>query len=144
MDAEGCKVLVIIKGTDSLYLKILLIFYVLKMRNVFFFIVVVILSVVTFYNNIVWLDDISLWLNVVKKSPLMARAYHNLGVAYLRKKYSDKAIINLEKALTLDPNYADTHYNLGLAYGDKGFAQKAYDEMKKANELVSGNIVDER
>lgn len=48
-------------------------------------IAVVVLSIATYQRNTVWHDEITLWEDVVKKSPNKARGYNNLGNLYMDK-----------------------------------------------------------
>ena len=47
-----------------------------------FALVIIILSGATFARNTVWQSQVSLWEDVVKKSPMKARTYNGLGLAY--------------------------------------------------------------
>ncbi|MBI4824153.1 MAG: tetratricopeptide repeat protein [Nitrospirae bacterium] len=51
-----------------------------------------VLSYATYARNTVWKSEISLWEDIIKKSPHRARAHNNLGYAYLFKGLIDKAI----------------------------------------------------
>jgi len=48
-----------------------------------------------------------------------AKAYNDLGVAYVQQDLT-KAIAHFEKAITIQPNYADAHCNLGNALLQSG------------------------
>ncbi len=56
-------------------------------------------------------------------------------------KYTDpdKALEYLNKAISLDSNYADAYGNRGLAWDDKGNYDKAISDYNKAIELSPGN-----
>lgn len=76
-------------------------------------------------------------------------AYANRGMVYIdvsqydtayRKKYINLALQDFNKAISLDPEYADNYYNLGWTYYVAGDLPKACELWKKADELGSINI----
>lgn len=86
----------------------------------------------TYNRNLVWKADVTLWSDVIKKSPKKARPYNNLGRAYLANKAFLKAIPYLKEALRFNPYFSYAHYNLGIAYQGIGLYDKAIIEYKKA------------
>ncbi len=68
-------------------------------------------------RNTVWKDEVSLWSDAKKKSPNLVRPYNNLGEAYDKRGKYDKAIVEFEAALQLNPTYFFALNNLGNVYG---------------------------
>lgn len=100
--------------------------------------IIVVLTVATYTRNIVWQDALTLWEDVVRKSPQKARGYHELGLAYLNKEMLEKAINALQTAVKLEPEYLLAHSNLGAAYFKKGMLDEAIKEMQITLKL--GNV----
>ena len=78
-------------------------------------------------------------LDVIKSSPVppkpsRAQVACNQGLIYLHcKPYKyDKAIVEFEKAIGLDPNYKEAHHGLGLAH----FQMSNFGEAKSAVEAA--------
>ncbi len=93
-------------------------------------------------RNKVWKDEISMWSDVVLKSPNKVRGYLNLGYAYGNLKEWDQAIFNFNKVNELVPNYhASAYYNLGIAYWAIEEKEKAKANYSTAIKLDS-NYVD--
>ncbi len=93
----------------------------------------------TYHRNLVWKDDLSLWSDVVKKSPFKARGYNYLGLAYHKAGDVDNAILEYKKGLSLNPFEIEAHINLGVAYFYKGLADKAITHFKHAIEINPNN-----
>ena len=47
----------------------------------------------------------------------------------------DEAIAQYQKALEINPNYAEAHNNLGIAFLQKGQVDEAIDQYQKALEI---------
>ncbi len=107
---------------------------------VFIFIIVVLLSFATYQRNWTWRDEITLWMDVVAKSPLKARGYNNLAFAYDNQGRIDKAVEEYKTAVKLKPDYVDAHNNLGLAYDKQGRIEEAMEEYKAAIRLKPDNV----
>ncbi len=75
-----------------------------------------VLSVLTYQRNLLYHDEISLWSDTVRKSPVKARPHNNLGHAYAMQGEWDQAIDEFRIAAQLDPNYALARKNLRDAY----------------------------
>ena len=90
-------------------------------------------------RNHAWNNDISLWSDVVKKSPNKARSYTNLGLAYSRLGQQGLAIAQHKKALELNPFFADAYNNLGVCYFDKGRIDKAISHFQHAIKIDSNH-----
>ena len=61
--------------------------------NVIVFILIMIpLSFTTFIRNRTWKEDLTLWEDVVRKTPEKARGYTLLGFAFFKKDQLDRAI----------------------------------------------------
>lgn len=99
-----------------------------------FIIIVIILSFgwTTRDRNTVWKDDLSLWSDVINKSPDKARGYNETGMYFYTKRLHDKAIPFFLKSIMLDPNSAIAYNNLGLCYLGKGKINSAINEFQKA------------
>jgi tetratricopeptide (TPR) repeat protein len=72
--------------------------------------------VTTYQRNLVWGNKVSLWRDVIAKSPNKARPNNNLGSALIDANRPDEAIPFLEKAISIKPDYADPYYNLGTIF----------------------------
>lgn len=65
--------------------------------------------------------------------PALAKIYtNNLGVRYQQAGEMDKAVKSYERAISLDPDYAQAHYNLGTAYEKSLEFDKAIAEYQIA------------
>jgi tetratricopeptide (TPR) repeat protein len=95
-------------------------------------VIVIALTGATYARNSVWKNDITLWEDVARKSPLKGRAHNNLGKAYSDAGKKEKAFDAYMTAKKVDPDYADPYYNLGLMYKDRGLIDKAIDEFTRA------------
>ncbi len=112
----------------------LLVRYPIIFRSIII-IIMIILGGSTFLRNRVWRDPVTLWSDSVKKSPLKARCYNNLGSALseIGKKY--EAMEMFKKALSLQPDYFYAHYNLAMRYEELGLYQKALHHLWIASKL---------
>ena len=87
--------------------------------------IIIALSIAAYQRNAVWQNEVSLWEDVVRKSPNKVRGYNNLGNAYRYKGWVDKAIEHYQIALRLKPTCVDAHNGLAVAYDNKGWVDKA-------------------
>ena len=97
--------------------------------------VVISLSVTAYARNIVWSDEITLWEDVVKKSPYKARPHYHLGAAYEKQGRLDETIREYRTAISLNPHFAQGHYNLGVVYQKQGHLDDAITEYQTAIKL---------
>lgn len=98
-------------------------------------VMVIVLSGVTIHRNTIWRDKMTLWSDVVKKSPNLAGPRNNLGNAFEEKGLTDKAIEQYQFVLARYPNNADAHHNLGIAFVSKGWTDKAIEQYQAALRL---------
>lgn len=78
------------------------------------------LGCATYLRNRVWRDDLSLWSDVVAKSPGKARPHQFLGAALAELGELDAAEREFLIALQLEPRYLEAAFNLGNTYLQKG------------------------
>ena len=100
--------------------------------------VVLTFSVLTYERNLVWKDELSLWADVIQKSPNMALGYYSLGAALASEGNLEEAIKNYARSLELDPNDPRTHYDLANAYKKAGRIEGSIREYQTAITLVPG------
>lgn len=100
-----------------------------------FAIIVISNSILTYERNKVWKDDLTLWNDVVSKSPNKARPVNNRGIYYLKTEQWEKAIADFSKGIELYPKWAVTYYNRGVAREILRQTDKALADYNKAIEL---------
>jgi tetratricopeptide (TPR) repeat protein len=79
----------------------------------------------TYERNTIWSNAVSLWSDVVKKSPQKVRPHNNLGNALKHQGKIKEAIAHFNKALQINPGYAKAHNNLGTALASQGKTEEA-------------------
>ena len=80
------------------------------------------LSGLTYARNEVWLSELSLWADAVKKSPNKARAHNNYGKGLyaLKNRVNEKAKREFETAIQLSPGWAKPYHNRAVCYFQEG------------------------
>jgi Tfp pilus assembly protein PilF len=78
-----------------------------------------ILAVATVRRGTVWNSDVALWEDTVRHAPGKARAWFNLGGAYLETD-PEKARAPLLRALELQPDFVEALYDVGIIEQQKG------------------------
>jgi len=97
-------------------------------------------------RNSVWSSSISLWEDVVRKSPGNIRAHNNMGNEYMYKGMVNDAIKHYQIALKLNPDNPEIHNNLGNAYMSIGSTDKAIKhyllslKLKPDNARIHSNL----
>lgn len=93
---------------------------------------VAVLSVLTVQRNAVWRDGISLWTDVVQKSPHKSRPHTSLGIAYIQRDQPQEALVHLDRAISLNPQAYKAVGNRGLALAKLGRTDEALEEYNRA------------
>jgi len=96
---------------------------------------VLLLSYWAFERNKVWQDKITLWTDVIKKSPNKARPYSNLALALARNNMPDEARQNYLKALEINPNFFEANFYLGKLLEEQGKADEAIEYYRNAIQI---------
>ncbi|HOW35726.1 MAG TPA: tetratricopeptide repeat protein [Candidatus Omnitrophota bacterium] len=95
-------------------------------RRIFFLsLIVLALGVLTYARNVLWENPVTLYLDVVQKSPFKARPHNNLGILYRELGWVDLAEGEYKKAITLDKNYVPAYNNLARIYMDRNNYEEA-------------------
>ncbi|MGD8992282.1 MAG: tetratricopeptide repeat protein [Desulfobacterales bacterium] len=97
--------------------------------------VVLVLAVWTYQRNRVWQSPLTLWTDVVEKSPNKVRAQTNLGFALVKNGEIDEGIEHYHKALQINPNFLEAHNNLGAALSKQGKVDEAIQQYRKALQI---------
>jgi serine/threonine protein kinase/Flp pilus assembly protein TadD len=75
---------------------------------------------------------------IVEKYPKEKGIFYDLGIYYFNRGAYDEAIIELNRALELDPNYGMAHNELGYVYSATGDFSKAVEHLQKYVSLSPG------
>ncbi len=106
-----------------------------KAINMAIVVIIVVLTGAAYARNAVWKDELSLWNDVVNKSPQKERAHNNLGNAYMSQNLIDKAFEHFNIAFKLNPYMPEAQFNLGNIYLHKGLSDKAIEYYLNALKL---------
>ena len=86
-------------------------------------------------RNFTWRNDERIWTDALKKSPLKARPYNEVGLILFKQREFDKAENFFRKTIELNPKYSLTLVNLGNLYDLQGRQEEAILKYKSAIEL---------
>ena len=78
--------------------------------------------------------------NPVETADLKVQSYYNLGLAYYQSGQIEKAIVAYQKAIKLEPNFADAYGGLGIIYWRSGNLDDAIRHCQKAIKIAPENI----
>lgn len=78
-----------------------------------------------------WRKGIDLCSAALRAYPI-SWIFNNRGVAYAELKEHDEAIADFNRALALDPKYAQPYNNRGLTYDEQGEFDKAMSDYRQA------------
>ncbi len=95
-------------------------------------------------RNRVWLNETTLWSDVLSKSPWNIRAYNNLGLEKLKAGQAEESIALFRKSLDLHPSYPDALINLAGAYSRLGRVEEAraiYEKLLEEKTGVDGEML---
>jgi len=103
-----------------------------RMNTIVIGVIIVAFSIAAYQRNLVWKDELTLWSDVVQKSPFKIRGRNNLAEAYQRLGQYYEAMQEYKSIITLDPKNARAHIGLGVAYYRVGSHDEAIQEYKSA------------
>ncbi|MFQ5716520.1 MAG: tetratricopeptide repeat protein [Nitrospinales bacterium] len=92
-------------------------------------------SALTAARNGMWINELTLWQDSLKKNPRSPRPYNNVGKAYYERNEKSLSLEYLQKSIDLDPNFAEPHYNIANVYMDMKRLDDAEREYRKAIDL---------
>jgi tetratricopeptide (TPR) repeat protein len=100
-----------------------------------------VLAGATYARNNLWLDEVSFWQDVIKKSPLKTRGRVNLGYSYSKQGRFEEAIREFQTAIRLDPEDYQLRNNLRRYEGQGRFNeaiefQNAMRRNRRRNDIL--------
>ena len=104
-----------------------------------FLIIIVSNSYLTVERNNVWKDDLTLWSDVVSKSPNKARPIYSRGYAYFGLGKLEMAIADFSKSIEINSRYTEPYFMRGDTYDKLGEWEKAINDFSKIIEIDPKN-----
>lgn len=98
------------------------------------------LSVMTWKQQHIYVDDGTLWNDTLAKNPDAWMAHNNLGIVLDKQGRTEEAIAHFSNAVRIKPDYADAHFNLGLSLAEQGRFQKAIHHYSEALFIKPGYV----
>ena len=93
----------------------------------------------SYERNLIWQTDITLWQDVIVKSPHKVRPANNLARELVEEGRCHEAIGYLRAAISKDPYYAEPHFNMGLCFvrtGQYAKALSAFNNVIKITDVL--------
>ncbi|MCE5250259.1 tetratricopeptide repeat protein [bacterium] len=106
-----------------------------KATGIIFIVIIGIFSVLSFQRNMVWKNEISLWADAAKKSPLKSRPHINLGRAYYNNGNIEEGYTEFVKAQKIEPDNMLVNNNIGYFLFTKGKIKEALQYYEKASSM---------
>jgi hypothetical protein len=109
-----------------------------------FMLISLVLALTAYNRNSVWKSEVSIWADTVENSPNSARAWNNLGAAYIKQKDPSNSLKAITRSIELDPSKADAWNNLGVAIDIMGAYNDRFNrtyEMFSTPGSIEGKIV---
>lgn len=97
--------------------------------------VLVIFSLLTMNRNTIWRDELTLYEQTAARAPDNFRVQYNLGNAYFRAGYLERALEHTQIAYSLKPDFPQIAYNLGVMYEAATQPEKAEHMYREAIRL---------
>lgn len=98
--------------------------------------IVGLLSWASYARNYVWHSELSLWQDVVAKSPMKVRGIANLAKVHLEAGRLEQARLGYEQVLELDPRFHVAWHGLGMAMLKMGDVARAREALERAVALA--------
>jgi protein O-mannosyl-transferase len=98
------------------------------------------LGVLTFYRNLDYRSDLSIWQDTAAKAPNSSRGHTSFGVALAARERYDEAIAQYQTALSINPDDVLAHNNLGAALIGRGLVDDAMAHYRKVLELQPDDV----
>lgn len=83
----------------------------------------------------VWKNGITLWSDVIKQFPNLAKPYNNRGIVYAQNGQYEFALRDLNQSIALNPNLAETYNNRGLLFLSVMNLEQAISDFNQAIKL---------
>ncbi len=99
---------------------------------------VVLLGSLTWRQSCQYADMETLWQATLLKNPDAFLAHNQVGVTLLEQQKIDEAVAHFEKALEVEPNFAEAHSNLGNVRLRQNRAEEAVAQFQMAVQLDPG------
>jgi tetratricopeptide (TPR) repeat protein len=95
---------------------------------------IAVMVIATFAREQVWATDARLWENTVAHVPNKARAWFNLGGAYMQKD-PQRASVAYKRTIELRPDFQEAYYDLGVIAQNAGRYGEAVSEYQRCISL---------
>ncbi|NTU66710.1 MAG: tetratricopeptide repeat protein [Candidatus Moranbacteria bacterium] len=100
-----------------------------------FGILTIALLVRTIIRNTDWKNEDTLWVATAQVAPSGEHIHNNLGDVYSRQGDLPRAVLEFQKAIEINPRYADGYHNLGNTYQQMEDYDNAVLNYRKAIEF---------
>ncbi|MBK7666027.1 MAG: tetratricopeptide repeat protein [Sphingobacteriaceae bacterium] len=77
----------------------------------------------------VWHDSLTFWNDAIQKSPDAALPYSNRAAIFIKNEKFENAIMDLNKAIAIRPNYVSARFNRGLLLNKTGKYNEAISDF---------------
>jgi tetratricopeptide (TPR) repeat protein len=103
-----------------------------KVITVMLAVIIIALTGATYARNSVWKNELTLWQDVINKSPNKAGVHFNLANIFQMQGLNDNAITYYQNAIIINPAYSNAYNNLGYVYASQGLIDKAIEQYLMA------------
>ena len=106
-----------------------------RLKNItltLFTLVLILLIMRTIIRNTEWKDQDALFLSLGRTAPSDPKTHNNLGDTWARRGDFQRSIDEFNKAIKINPRYADAMHNLATVYQQTGENKLAIDWYEKA------------
>ncbi len=97
--------------------------------------IIAVLAACTYRETSSWETSETLWKHAVDNTSDNYIAHYNLGVVFMRKSQSAAALVEFQKALQINPDYADAEMNLGVVLQRNGDLNGAISHTQRALQI---------
>ena len=109
-------------------------------RSIPLALVVLLFAASSFVRSAVYQTEVTLYSDIVAKSPGKARPHNNLGHALKEAGRIPEAAAQLEQALEIKPDYPDALNNLGTIYSSTGRREEGLELLSRALQFNPGHL----